>query len=129
MNDSNPSSEEDHQEEQKETNLDNLIRITFPRTQPSQPRRGENYIDMPSLAKVIDLSDDKVTFLLCNLPNSPYHGVAFETLEDALHPNAMRRMLNTLIVMNDMDKSAFDRISEAYSIDEQSEEFQAADRI
>ena len=41
----------------------------------------------------------------------------------------MRRMLNTLIVINDMNKSAFDEISEADSSDELSVCFQAADKI
>ena len=129
MNDSNPSSEEDYQEEQKDTGFGNLVGISFPGTQPSNLRTGENYIDMPSLAKIVNLSDDEMTWLLCNVPNSPYYGVPPETLENELHPNAMRRMLNTLAIINDMDKSAFDRISEARSIDEQSELFKAADQI
>ena len=129
MNDSNSSSGEENKEEQKNTNSSLLKGASYPGTQPSYPMRGENYIEMPSLAEAADMADSKVTFLLCNLPISPVYGEMLETLEDELHPNAMRRLLNTLIVMNDMGKSAFDQISEADSIDELSDCFQAADNI
>ena len=67
---------------------------------------------MPKLAEITEMIDSVVTFFLCNLPNSPLYGESPRALERQCGPNVRRRMLNTLAVMNDMVKSAFDEILE-----------------
>ena len=89
---------------------------------------------MPKLAEITEMVDSDVTLFLCCLPNSPLYGEEPSALGRWHSPNIRRRMLNTLAVMNDMVKSAFDEILEEASKENNSNEeildyFGAADKI
>ena len=54
----------------------------------------------------------KVLIKLITLPNSIYYGVDYYELKDFLKPGEVYRYFNTLILLNDRDKSSLNRINE-----------------
>ena len=80
-------------------------------------RLGPNYIDMPKFAEAVEFSDKQIMQLLTELRTSQYYRLEPHNLETFLTPTIARRVLYTLLIMNDREKSNFEPITELRSME------------